>query len=407
MSKEKKIIYWILVLIVIIVIIIFICTNWVTASVFLILFLSTWMAIYTEIKESENTKKQKNKRILRSNSIRLHLQTAMDESQGVLNLDKLTSILEVASGDEKTFPKRSLDHIMTTLTSFDYGLVPNYQLGHRRPTYGDMCVVYKLTVSPYNLRSSVMRQKELFFKLLSIVFCGESISSEDSEYIKRCISGLDIANEFQGHFYAYMLWLSQKKQPFDKKTKDDLALLSATVKQSYAKLLLNGVYVNGSIDNKRVEALKKVLPYLGFEASSVHSLLHQTLTDEGGFTKVEKKPQTQSQDYAVLDHQKLNELKAQTRAAQDLLSEIFVEEEEAPKPNLEQKENSLVDVLAKLLEKEVWTRDEVKELVGANVMIGNLLEEINDYAYSKIDDIVVEEDGDQIYVTTDYKNQLI
>ena len=97
MSKEKKIIYWILVLIVIIVTIIFICTNWVTASVFLILFLSTWMAIYIEIKESENTKKQKNKRILRSNSIRLHLQTAMDESQGVLNLDKLTSILEVAS----------------------------------------------------------------------------------------------------------------------------------------------------------------------------------------------------------------------------------------------------------------------------------------------------------------------
>ena len=129
MSKEKKIIYWILVLIVIIVTIIFICTNWVTASVFLILFLSTWMAIYTEIKESENTKKQKNKRILRSNSIRLHLQTAMDESQGVLNLDKLTSILEVASGDEKTFPKRSLDHIMTTLTSFDYGLVPNYIRG--------------------------------------------------------------------------------------------------------------------------------------------------------------------------------------------------------------------------------------------------------------------------------------
>ena len=60
-----------------------------------------------------------------------------------------------------------------------------------------------------------------------------------------------------------------------------------------------------------------------------------------------------------------------------------------------------------MLEKEVWTRDEIKDLVGPNVMIGNLLEEINDYSYSKVDDIVVEEDGNQIYVTIDYKNQLI
>jgi hypothetical protein len=40
-------------------------------------------------------------------------------------------------------------------------------------------------------------------------------------------------------------------------------------------------------------------------------------------------------------------------------------------------------------------------------MLGNLLEQINDYAYSKINDIVVEEDGDDIYVTTEYKEQLI
>ena len=109
----------------------------------------------------------------------------------------------------------------------------------------------------------------------------------------------------------------------------------------------------------------------------------------------------------MLDMTKLNELQQQTKAAQELLSEIFVEEEEAPKPDLQKKENSIVAVLAKLLEKEVWTRDEVKEMVGASVMIGNLLEEINDYSYSKVDDIVVEEDGDQIYVTTEYKNQLI
>ena len=138
----------------------------------------------------------------------------------------------------------------------------------------------------------------------------------------------------------------------------------------------------------------------------MHSLLHQTLTYERGFSPVESNV-VQVQESHSLDLGKLNELKEQTKAAQDLLYDIFVEEEEAPKPNIEQKENSIIEVLTKLLEKEVWTRDEIKDLVGPNVMIGNLLEEINDYSYSKVDDIVVEEDRNQIYVTIDYKNQLI
>jgi hypothetical protein len=67
----------------------------------------------------------------------------------------------------------------------------------------------------------------------------------------------------------------------------------------------------------------------------------------------------------------------------------------------------VLEALQKLLERETWQRAEVQEFFGANVMLGNILEQINDYAYSKIEDIVVEEDGDTIYVTTEYKEQLI
>lgn len=66
-----------------------------------------------------------------------------------------------------------------------------------------------------------------------------------------------------------------------------------------------------------------------------------------------------------------------------------------------------IELLQKLFTKEIWSRSEILELVGPNVMIGNLLERINDYSCSKIDDVVVEEDGDNIYVTTQYKNLLI
>ena len=119
------------------------------------------------------------------------------------------------------------------------------------------------------------------------------------------------------------------------------------------------------------------------------------------------KPEKKKEE-PLLDKGKLTKLQEQTKAAQAMLAEIFIQEEEqvpdvVPQPDL----NPLTDILVELLTKEQWTRNELKELVGPDVMIGNLLEQINDYAYSKINDIVVEEDGDIIYVTIEYKEQLI
>ena len=119
------------------------------------------------------------------------------------------------------------------------------------------------------------------------------------------------------------------------------------------------------------------------------------------------KPEKKKEE-PLLDLNKLAALQDETKAAQDMLAEIFIQEEEqvpdvVPQPDL----NPLKEILAKLLTKEQWTRIELEELVGPDVMLGNLLEQINDYAYSKINDIVVEEDGENIYVTTDYKEQLI
>ena len=110
----------------------------------------------------------------------------------------------------------------------------------------------------------------------------------------------------------------------------------------------------------------------------------------------------------LLDQKKLAELQQQTREAQSMLAEIFVQEEEPVKVSeMKSERPPFMDVLERLLSKDVWTRDEIVQMVGPNVMIGNLLEQINDYSCSKIDDIVLEEDGDRIYVTVEYKDRLI
>ena len=41
------------------------------------------------------------------------------------------------------------------------------------------------------------------------------------------------------------------------------------------------------------------------------------------------------------------------------------------------------------------------------LLLGAVLEQINDFAYERIEDAVIEDDGDYIYITLDYKEQLI
>jgi hypothetical protein len=134
-----------------------------------------------------------------------------------------------------------------------------------------------------------------------------------------------------------------------------------------------------------------------------------------GPVTVEK--QTATREYVIrkpepvkplLDQKKLAELQQQTREAQSMLAEIFVQEEEPVKVSeIKSERPQFMDVLERLFSKEVWTREEIAQMVGPDVMIGNLLEQINDYACSRIDDIVLEEDGDRIYVTVEYKDRLI
>lgn len=139
--------------------------------------------------------------------------------------------------------------------------------------------------------------------------------------------------------------------------------------------------------------------------------------DSSGFATIEKSEGTHGYEIKkprpqvskpLLDQEKLAELQMQTRASQDMLAEIFDQEEETSTEAITRSDDErMLDMLRRLFDKEVWTRAEIAELAGPEVMIGSLLEQINDYSCSKIDDIVVEEDDDKIYVAIEYKEHLI
>jgi hypothetical protein len=348
-----------------------------------------------------------------SEAIRKKLDICIAESKGVINFNELISLWGVIGTTEKVFPKKYLGKIIYSMTKLGYGCVPDYHLGQKRLTYNDRCVVYKLNPNQRTERTTSVLQAEVFFKLFSILLGGVPLSHRDIEYVKDCMCSLEVPIGYQNYLVAYVRWLSLKKRAFDPRTKEAVKILPSPLKLKFTQLLLNAVSLNGDFDNHRVEALKKILPSLDGDPALVHSMIHQTLTIENGFFTIEKGER--SLGYAIrqaasepkpslLDIRKLEALKDQTKEAQKLLADIFILDEEDA--NLIDAKTYLT-LLERLFEREVWQRDEVLGMLEPGAMLGSVLEELNDYAYEKVGDIVVEEDGDNIYVMTEYKEQLI
>ena len=348
-------------------------------------------------------------------TIKTFAENLIASRQGLIKSNELMSFWGVNPESYQTLHKRHLDSLIHGLRKSGYGIVPNYQQGHKRLDYGESCVLYRLPGKATSHKTHVVRQAEIFVRLLGVLMNGRQYSS-DSVHINKCILELAVPEDFHTYLNAYVYWLGQKKQPYDKRIKDEVALLPDKCKRTFRDLLTEAVIVNGDIDSSRIDNLKKILPTLDEESESVHSLLHQSLTDDG-FATVERKigvtehtirkSDEKKLSTLVLDQRKLGELKQQTEIAQSLLSDIFIDDNEEQTSSSPVQNTLMLDTLHKLLEKDTWQRNEVADMLGPGVMIGNLLEQINDYAYSIVDDIVVEEDGDTIYVTTEYKEDLI
>ncbi len=109
----------------------------------------------------------------------------------------------------------------------------------------------------------------------------------------------------------------------------------------------------------------------------------------------------------ALDEEKLGRIEMETEHSQDLLSKIFAETE-SEEDELESLPDSIMEIMKILFTKDIWTHKEVEDICHRwNLMIGYVLEQINEYSYHVIEDVVLDEDEDNIYVITEHKKDLL
>lgn len=118
---------------------------------------------------------------------------------------------------------------------------------------------------------------------------------------------------------------------------------------------------------------------------------------------------TRQNTNVTLDKLKLKDIEKDTEKSQNVLSYIFSNQDTNEEYEVSNSSNSAIrEIMTTLLSKNVWSHIEVEALCKHHgLLIGSVLEQINEYSYSKVDDSVINEDDDKIYVVTEYKQYLI
>lgn len=111
----------------------------------------------------------------------------------------------------------------------------------------------------------------------------------------------------------------------------------------------------------------------------------------------------------IFDEQQLKKIEQDTKLSHEILSNIFVDKSaDLPHSSKNSLTREIRNILLTLLSKEIWTYKEVESICHQyNLMTNSVLETINDYSFSCVEDAVVSEDDDEIHVVTDYKHFLV
>lgn len=353
-------------------------------------------------------------------ALKAYLETNFDNKEYfVLEVDELLQQWEYSRKEEKTLPKKHVDAIIGAFQILGYGIAPDYNIDKKRFDFNGQVVLYRNSELAKVGMNNAYARMEVFVKMATQIIYSNNKTIEDRNFIFKYINTRIDSEINQKQLMAYSEWLLLNKQRFDTKLKDIIPLLfNESRRTDTCDALVGLCCIGGNVNTKRVEVVKKILPLFGIDNSDIHSRIHRIFTGEiDNFVTIErhsnateftipKKDDIKPKFY--IDTNKLSEIEQETQESKKILSEIFDNDEVPSITEVVETHNVDIEILNILLTKESWNRSDVEDICKERgLMIGSLLEKLNDYAYTKVNDAVIDDDGEMIYITIEYKEQLI
>lgn len=334
---------------------------------------------------------------------------------------------KTASSDDKSFQKDSRS-MAAVLEALGYGVAPDNRYHDEDMSRFESIVLFKgwheddILVGP-----SYYDAKSIIALACVIAKTNEDKPNESVDLTQIDVFGttdaimagidkhLDITEYEVSSLRAYALWrLTNNNSKVQLKPKKDHFRTITDLEA--ANLIIEVAFSDANFNKHRINKAQKVYVYLGGSKSGLPSIIHRLQTS-GGIAGEEQS------SGAVLNFDKLKRYENETKNSAQMLNTVFSDDPETliePKLNSD-KANTMTPIetpkqtdaavlneaqddgldsahrqlYQTLIQKEVWSRDEVAEMCKElNLMLSGAIETINDWSFDRIDEAVIEEDND-------------
>ncbi|MCZ6802902.1 MAG: TerB N-terminal domain-containing protein [Proteobacteria bacterium] len=320
--------------------------------------------------------------------------------------------------------KKEIELMQNLAQKSGYGIAPDSRYHHAKPDIDGKLVLFAEGHGQYFEPSRAFGETGMALRLGAMVAAIDShIDQAESTILLQLIDhDTRLSPTEKRSLHAYFLWRLNTK-PNITGLKARLEKLGDKEKSTVSNILIEVALADGKIDPEEIKQLEKLYTALGLNKSLVVSDIHTASSGKAARSHSTSQQTTTTlssgqKPIFTLDESILAIHESETKDVQTMLGAIFVDDElddHTSEGETEHSENADVDGLdnshfrlfESLISKEKWPRNDVETMCrNLGLMVDGALETINDWSYDKVGTSVVEEDGDEIYVTQEIVEEL-
>ncbi len=353
---------------------------------------------------------------------------------GLVPVEELIARLEGRSPEK--VGRKALASTSEALARFDVGLAPDPRFALRAPKMGEPVVLFDMPGDAADLAEVSAHYPGALLAIMLGAFIAHAdgeVSDAERLRLEREIDRLDaLADTEAARLKANLAWAMQVP-PSLSTLRRHLRGLSEEMRHQMGRLAIAVAGSDGRVDSAEVDALTKIYRALELKDDQVFADLNGMMSDAArqsspahrphepvivrpatvvrqGYRIPQAEPETAQAAIAIaLDRRKIDAIMADTAKVSHVLDDIF-KQDEPEEPSFHEEEEREAAVSASILaeldsdhrplveelaSRPSWSLEEFETLANHfGLMPGGALETVNEWAFTKWDEPLLDDDGD-------------
>ena len=343
------------------------------------------------------------------------------ESGGLVPVEDVVERLEGAGPDR--IGKRQLIGVADALARLGVGMAPDPRFALRKPQSGEPVVLFHLPEDTRTIESPGEDYRSALLNLAVATLVahadGQIDRAERAHMVGQIDANRSVTEAERVRLHANLSWMIAVP-PNMSMLRSLLRNAPEDIRSALGQLAVVAAGADGAIDPEEIRVIERLYAVIGLERERVYTDLHALTSAPEPVTvrpadratrefAIPSPPPEAPADAVILDTARVSAVMADTARVSRVLGDIFSDGDDEDEEGVEEIVSEADDefsgldaphraVVSVLITRHQWTKDEIEALADEHqLMAAGALETINEWAFDKFDDALIEEyDGYEI-----------